>query len=80
MLTNIIGTGETSPTPSPPPPPTPVKSKKDKKKKSSNDTSDDDSSPERLKHKALESLNKKKKGNDLKVAELRNDDNVLNVM
>ncbi len=73
MLTNIIGTG-TSPTPSPPPPPTPVKSKKDKKKKSSN-FSDDDSSPERLKSKALESL-KKKKGNDLKVAELRADDDV----
>lgn len=76
MLTNIIGTKDTSPTPSPPPPPTPVKSKKDKeKKKKSNDSSDDDSSPERLKNKALESL-KKKKANDLKVAELRNDDDV----
>ncbi|XP_037039241.1 zinc finger matrin-type protein CG9776 isoform X1 [Bradysia coprophila] len=74
VLTNIIGTEDTSPTPSPPPPPTPVKSKKDKKKKS-NDTSDDDSSPERLKNKALESL-RKKKGNDLKVAELRNDDDI----
>lgn len=75
MLSNIIGT-DTSPTPSPPPPPTPVKSKKDKeKKKKSNAVSDDDSSPERLKSKALESL-KKKKGNDLKVAELRTDDDV----
>lgn len=79
MLTNIIGTKDSTPTPSPPPPPTPVKSKKDKdKKKKSNDSSDDDSSPERLKNKALESL-KKKKANDLKVAELRNDDDV-NVM
>lgn len=76
MLTNIIGTEDASPTPSPPPPPTPSKSKKDKdKKKKSNNSSDDDSSPERLKNKALESL-KKKKGNDLKVAELRNDDDV----
>lgn len=75
MLTNIIGT-DSSPTPSPPPPPTPAKSKKDKdKKKKSNNYTDDDSSPERLKSKVLESL-KKKKGNDLKVAELRNDDDV----
>lgn len=76
MLTNIIG-ADASPTPSPPPPPTPVKSKKDKKKKS-NSFSDDDSSPERLKSKALESL-KRKKGNDLKVAELRNDDDVTDM-
>lgn len=75
MLTNIIGT-ESSPTPSPPPPPTPTKPKKEKdKKKKSNNSDDYDSSPERLKSKILESL-KKKKGNDGKVAELRNDDDV----
>lgn len=72
MLSNIIG-ADISPTPSPPPPPTPVKSKKDKDKKKRSSSSDDDSSPERLKSKALESL-KRKKMNDLKVAELGIDD------
>ncbi|KAG4076466.1 hypothetical protein HA402_005909 [Bradysia odoriphaga] len=61
--------------PKSPPPIQPVKSKKDKKKKS-NDTSDEESSPERLKNKALESLRKKKGENDKKLAELRNDDDV----
>lgn len=74
MLTNIIGT-DSSPTPSPPPPPTPTKPKKEKDKKKKSKSSDDDSSPERLKSKALESL-KKKKLNDGKVAEFRNEDDV----